>query len=100
MKKDGGWSFGEYTPPGSVASEAKVPANLFLTWKMTMSQIIQKFIDKAKTEKITGMGYNIYIGEASLETKSSYAFIYWQNGSKKTAFYVELVTLASYDYKF
>ena len=100
MKKQGGWSFYEYSRPEFAASEAKGPANLFLTWKMTMSQVIQKFIDRTKTEKITGLGYNIYIGKASLKTKTPYAYIYWQNGVKKTAFYVEPVSLTSYDYKY
>lgn len=100
MKKQGGWSFFEYSRPEFAASEAKGPANLFLTWKMTMSQVIQKFIDRTKTEKITGLGYNIYVGKASLKTKTPYAYIYWENGAKKTAFYVEPVSLTSYDYKY
>lgn len=62
--------------------------------------MIQKLIDRTKTEKITGMGYNIHIRKASLKTKTPYAYIYWENGTKKTAFYVEPVSLTSYDYKY
>lgn len=100
MKKQGGWSFYVYSRPEFAASEAKGPANLFLNWKMSMSQVIQKFIDRTKTEKITGIGYNIAIGKASLKTKTAYAYIYWENGAKKTAFYVEPISLTSYDYKY
>lgn len=100
MKKQGGWNFFVYSRPEAAASEAKGPANLFLNWKMLMSQVIQKFLDRTKTEKITGMGYNIYIGKASLKTKTPYAYIYWENGAKKTAFYVEPVSLTSYDVKY
>ena len=46
------------------------------------------------------MGYNIYIGNASLKTKTPYAYTYWENGTKKTAFYVEPVSFTSYDYKY
>jgi hypothetical protein len=100
MKKQGGWSFYVYSRPEFAAIEAKGPANLFLTWKMSMSQVVQKFIDRTRSEKITGMGYNIYIGKASLKTKTPYADIYWENGAKKTAFYVEPVSLTSYDVKY
>ena len=100
MKKQSGWSF--YANPQAVtaATDAKGPENPFLTWKMTMSQVIQKFIDRTRTEKITGMGYNVYIGNSSIKTKSPYAYIYWENRAKRTAFYVEPVTLTSYDYKY
>lgn len=100
MKKQGGWSFYVYSRPEFAAIEAKGPANLFLTWKMSMSQVVQKLIDRTRSEKITGMGYNIYIGKASLKTKTPYADIYWENGAKKTAFYVEPVSLTSYDVKY
>lgn len=100
MKKQGGWSF--FTNPQDVtaARDAKAPESPFLTWKMSMSQVVQKFIDRTRTEKITGMGYNIDIGNSSIKNKSPYAYIYWENGAKKTAFYVETVTLTSYDYKY
>jgi hypothetical protein len=100
MKKQGGWSFFANPQDVTAATDAKGPDNPFLTWKITMSQVIQKFIDRTRTEKITGMGYNILIGNSSIKNKSPYAYIYWENGAKKTAFYVETVTLTSYDYKY
>ena len=100
MKKQGGWSFFVTSRPETAAMEASGPENLFLTWKMSMSQVIQKFIVRTKSEKITGMGYSIYIGKASLKTKTPYADIYWENGAKKTVFYVEPVSLTSYDVKY
>lgn len=100
MKKQGGWSFFANPQEVTAAKDAKGPENPFLTWKMSMSQVIQKFIDRTRPEKITGMGYSIDIGNSSIKNKSPYAFIYWQNGAKKTAFYVETVTLTSYDYKY
>lgn len=97
MKKQGGWSFYSYSRPETTAMEAKAPENPFLTWKMSMSQVIQKFLDRTRAEGITGMGYNIAIGKASIKTKSPYAYIYWEDGAKKTAFYVEPVSQTSYD---
>ncbi len=100
MKKQSGWSFFANPQEVTAATDAKGPDNPFLTWKMSLSQVIQKFIDRTRTERITGMGYNIYIGNSSIKNKSPYAYIYWENGAKKTAFYVEPVTLTSYDYKY
>jgi hypothetical protein len=99
MKKQGGWNFYVYSRPEFASSEAKGPSNLFLGWKMSMSQVIQKFIDRTRTEKITGIGYNLYFGKASLKTKTPYAYIYWENGAKKTSFYVEPVSMTSYEMK-
>lgn len=100
MKKQGGWSFFANSQSATAAMDAKGPEDPFLTWKMSMSQVIQKFIDRTRPEKITGLGYNIHIGNASIKTKSPYAYIYWENGAKKTAFYVEPVSLTSYDVKY
>lgn len=100
MKKQSGWSFFANPQEVTAATDAKGPENPFLTWKMSMSQVIQKFIDRTRTEEITGMGYNISIGNSSIKNKSPYAFIYWENGAKKTAFTVEPVALTSYDYKY
>ena len=100
MKKEGGWIFYTYSRPETAASEAKGPSNLFLTWKMSMSQVIQKFIDRTRSEKITGAGYNIAIGKASLKTQTPYVDIYWENGSKKQAYYVEPISLKIYEVKY
>lgn len=97
MKKQGGWSFYSYSRPETTAMEAKGPENPFLTWKMSMSDVIQKFLDRTRSEEITGMGYNIAIGKSSIKTKSPYAYIYWEDGVKKTAFYVEPVSQTTYD---
>lgn len=100
MKKQSGWSFYVFSRPETAAIEAKGPDTPFHNWKMSMSQVIQKFLDRTRTEKITGVGYDIDIGKASLKTKTPFADIYWENGSKKTAFYVEPVSLTSYDVKY
>lgn len=86
MKKQSGWSFFANPQEVTAAMDAKGP-------------VIQKFIDRTRSEKITGTRYSIYIGNSSIKTKSPYAYIYWENGAKKTAFYVEPVTITSYDYK-
>jgi len=100
MKKQGGWKLHEFSRPETFASESKYEANMFLNWKMSMSGVVQKILDRVRAEKITGAGFNIYIGKASLKTKTPYAYIYWQNGAKKTAFYVEPVSQTSYDVKY
>lgn len=100
MKAQGGWTFYVYSRPETAAQEARGPANLFLNWKMSMSQVIQRLIDRTKGEKVTGtMGYNIYMGKATLKTKTPYVGIYWENGAKKTWFYVEPISLSTYDLK-
>jgi len=99
LKKQGGWKFHEFSRPETFASESKYPANMFLNWKMSMSAVIQRLIDRVRTEKITGAGFNIYVGKASLKTKTPYVYIYWQNGTKSTSFYVEPFNLTSYDLK-
>lgn len=99
MKKQGGWKFHEFSRPETFASESKYAANMFLNWKMPMSGVVQKIIDRVRTEKITGAGFNIYIGKASLKTKTPYVSIYWENGAKKTNFYVEPISLTTYDVK-
>lgn len=99
MKKQGGWKFHEFSRPETFASESKYAANMFLNWKMSMSEVIQKIIDRVRTEKITGAGFNVYIGKASLKTKTPYVSIYWQNGTSNTTFYVEPRSLTSYDVK-
>ncbi len=100
MKKQSGWSFYVFSRPETAAIEAQGPSTPFLNWKMSMSQVVQKILDRTRTEKITGVGYDIEIGKASLKTKTPYADIYWENGPKKTAFYVEPVSLTSYDVTF
>ncbi len=100
MKNQSGWSFYVFSRPETAAIEAKGPSMPFLNWKISMSQVVQKFLDRTRTEKITGVGYDIEIGKASLKTKTPYADIYWENGPKKTAFYVEPVSLTSYDVKY
>ena len=99
MKKQGGWKFHEFSRPETFASESKYPANMFLNWKMSMTAVVQKLIDRVRLEKITGAGFNVYIGKASLKTKTPYVYIYWQNGTKSTSFYVEPISLTTYDLK-
>lgn len=100
MKKQGGWKFHEFSRPETFENEAKYGANLFLNWKMSMSEVVQKLIDRAKNEKITGTGLYIYMGKASLKTHTPYVYMYWQNGPKSTSFYVEPVSLQTYDLKY
>lgn len=100
IKKEGGWVFDVYSRPESAAQEKKGPANLFLTWKMTLSDVVQKFLDRTRNETITAYGWSIYIGKRSLKTGSPYANIYWQNGAKKQAYYVEPITLKTYLVKY
>ncbi len=97
MKKQGGWKFHEFSRPETYLSESKYAANLFLGWKMSMSEVVQKLIDRVRDEKITGAGFNIYIGKASLKTKTPYVSIYWQNDPKKTSYFVEPISLKAYD---
>lgn len=96
MKEEGGWVFDAYSRPETAAQEKKGPANLFLTWKMTLSDVIQKFLDRTRNETITAYGWSIYIGKRSQKTGTPYANIYWQNGAKKQAYYVEPITLKTY----
>lgn len=100
IKKEGGWVFDVYSRPETAAQEKKGPANLFLTWKMTLSDVIQKFLDRTRNEAITAYGWSIYIGKRSPKTGSPYTDIYWQNGAKKQAFYVEPITLKTYLVKY
>ncbi len=99
MKKQGGWKFHEFSRPETFALESKYAANMFLNWKMSMSDVVQKLIDRVRTEKITGSGFYIYVSKVSLKTKSPSVSIYWQNGTNGTSFYVEPITLTSYDVK-
>lgn len=99
MKKQGGWKFHEFSRPETFAYESKYAANMFLNWKMSMSDVVQKFIDRVRSEKITGAGFYVYVSKASLKTKSPSVSIYWQNGTSSTSFYVEPITLTSYDVK-
>lgn len=100
IKNEGGWVFDVFSRPETAAQEKKGPANLFLTWKMTLSDVIQKFLDRTRNETITAYGWSIYIGKRSLKSSSPYANIYWQNGTKKQAYYVEPVTLKTYLVKY
>lgn len=97
MKKQGGWVFHEYPRPEFLAFESKYAANFFTGWKMTMSEAVQKLIDRVRAEKITAYGFHVYIGKASTKTKTPYVSLYWQNSPKKTTFFVEPVTLKTYD---
>jgi hypothetical protein len=99
MTKQGGWKFHEFSRPETYASESKYSANLFLGWKMSMSEVVQKLIDRVRNEKITGAGFFVYDGKASLKTKTPYVWIYWQNGEAKTSYYVEPISLQDYDIK-
>lgn len=100
VKKKEGWVFDSYTRADMGASEKKGEKNPLLGWKISLSEIIQKFLDKTRNETITNYGWSIYIGKNSLKSRSVYANIYWQNGSKKQAFFVEPVTLKSYLIKY
>lgn len=100
MKKQGGWTFSEFSRPETFAYESKYAANPFLNWKMSMSEVVQKLIDRVKDEKITGAGFNVLIGKASTKTRTPFVYIYWQNSPAKTAFYVEPVKQISYDIKY
>lgn len=100
IKREGGWVFDVYSRPETAPQERKGPANLFLTWKIKLSDVIQKFLDRTRKEAISTYGWNISIGKRSLKTGSPYAYIYWQNGAKKQAYYVEPVTLKSYLVKY
>ncbi|MFZ2227456.1 MAG: hypothetical protein WA090_07210 [Candidatus Nanopelagicaceae bacterium] len=100
IKKEGGWVFDAFSRPETAAQEKKGPANLFLTWKMTLSDVVQKFLERTRNETITAYGWSIHIGKRSLKTGSPYANIYWQNGTKKQAYYVEPVTLKTYLVKY
>lgn len=97
MKKQGGWVFHEFSRPETYPSESKYGPNLFLGWKLSMSDIVQKLIDRVRDEKITAAGFHVYIGKASLKTKTPYVSLYWQNEPKRTAFYVEPVSLKTYE---
>ena len=100
IKKKEGWVFDSYTRQEKVASEKKGDKNPLLGWKISLGEIIQKFLDQVRNEKITNYGWSIYIGMNSVKSKSVYASIYWQNGLKKQAFFVEPVTLKSYLIKY
>lgn len=97
MQKQGGWVLHEFSRPETYKLEVKYAANLFAGWKLSMSDVVQKLIDRVRNEKISSLGFHIYIGKASLETKSPYVSLYWQNAPKRTSFYVEPVTLKTYD---
>ncbi len=97
MKKQGGWVFHEFSRPETYQSEVKYASNLFVGWKLSMSDIVQKLIDRVRDEKITAAGFHVYIGKASLKTKTPYVSLYWQNQPKRTAFYVEPVSLKTYE---
>lgn len=100
MKKEGDWAFDVFSRPETAAQEKKGPSNLFLEWKMTLSDVVQKFLDRTRNESISAYGWSIYIGKRSLKTGSPYADIYWQNGTKKQAYYVEPFTLKTYLVKY
>lgn len=97
MKKQGGWKLHEFSRPETFPQESKYAANFFLGWKMSMSDVIQKFIDRVRDEKISDQGFHVYMGKASSKTKTPYASLYWQNAPKRTSFYVEPVSLKTYD---
>ena len=100
MKIKDGWVFDSYTRQEILASGKKGERNPLLGWKISLSEIIQKFLDQIRNEKITNYGWSIYIGVNSMKSRSVYANIYWQNGSKKQAFFVEPITLKSYLIKY
>ncbi len=97
MRKQGGWVFHEFSRPETYPSESKYGPNLFLGWKLSMSDIVQKLIDRVRDEKITAAGFHVYIGKASLKTKTPYVSLYWQNEPKRTAFFVEPISLKTYE---
>jgi hypothetical protein len=99
MTKQGGWKFHEYSRPEVYSYESKYAANYFLGWKMSMSDVVQKLIDRVRTEKITGTGFYISIGKASLKMKTPYVSMSWQNGTKNTSHYVEPISFKTYDVK-
>ena len=100
VKKKEGWVFDSYTRQEFAASQKKGEKNPLLGWKISLSEIIQKFLDQTRNEKITNYGWSIYIGQNSMKSRSVYASIYWQNGAKKQAFFVEPITLKSYLIKY
>lgn len=97
MRKQGGWVFHEYSRPETYSLESKYPANFFTGWKMSMSETVQKLIDRVREEKISAYGFNVYMGKASTKTRTPYVSLYWQNSPKKTSFFVEPVSLKTYD---
>lgn len=48
MKKQGGWKIREYLRPETYSAEAKYGANPFLKWRMSMSGVVQMFIDRVR----------------------------------------------------
>jgi len=96
IKAQGKWKFDEYPFPEKLQSELKHPANFFLNWKLTMSQVVQKFIDRVKNEKITSGGFFIYLGKSSAFYDSPFVEIDWVNGAKNNAYTVEPVSLKVY----
>ncbi len=100
IKKKEGWVFDSYRPREIVSSEKKGEKNPLLGWKISLSEIIQKFLDQTRNEKITNYGWSIYIGKNSIKGRSVYANIYWQNGAKRQAFFVEPISLKSYLIKY
>ncbi len=100
IQKEGGWVFDAFSRPETAAFEKKGPANPFLGWKISLSDLIQKFLDRTRNEQITNYGWNISIGKNSRKSGSAYVDIYWQNGTKKQAYYVEPITLKSYVIKY
>lgn len=100
IRKESGWTFDSYSRPETATQEKKGPANLFLNWKMSLSDVIQKFLDRTMNEQITNYGWSISIGKKSVKSGTPYANIYWQNSTKKQAYYVEPITLKSYEVKY
>lgn len=96
IKAQGKWKFDEYSFPEKYQSELRHPANFFLNWKMSMSQVVQKFIDRVKNEKITRSGFFIGLGKSSAFYDSPFVEIDWVNGAKSTAYTVEPVSLKVY----
>lgn len=95
IEAQGKWKFDEYPFPEKYQSELRHPANFFFNWKMTMSQVVQKFIDRVKDEKITSGGFFIDL-EKSGFSDTPFVEIDWVNGAKSTAYTVEPVSLKVY----
>ena len=100
MKRDGSWVFDLYAAPQTSTGAKKGLENLFLNWRISLSDLIQKFLDQIKNDGISEYGWSISIGTRSPKTGAIYADIYWQNGITKQAFFVEPITLKSYVVKY
>lgn len=102
MKKHKGAKFATNEMPVLEATMKIAPDNLFVGWKLSMSQVVQKLLSSVRKEKVTGYGYSVTIESKSLKSKSPWVQLWWNNGTTKNgqAFIVEPITLQSYTTKY